>query len=175
MSKGPIALVKDQFGDKKKLVAAVEALADGDLWLGRTASHKGLAHVSNAKLLKLHATFGAVKEKFGTRGKLVAAVLEMEKRAKDEGYKTRLESFPVPRLWDLYKSAEKRSGAKAAKAAGTKTAKTAQAGVAVQPRRRRRRAAAQSGAAKKSGGQVELGAAKKGAAKKAAGQEVRSK
>ncbi len=165
MSKGPIALVKDQFGDKKKLVAAVEALADGDLWLGRTASHKGLAHVSNAKLLKLHATFGAVKKQFGTRAKLVAAVLEIEKRAKDEGYKTRLETFPVPRLWDLFKSAEKRSGAKTAKKAGTKTAKTAQAGVAVANK------AAKKAAAKTPKTAAKSPAAKKSAAKKASAKK----
>ena len=128
--------------------------------------------MSNAKLLKLHATFGAVKEKFGTRGKLVDAVLELEKRGKDEGYKTRLEGFPVPRLWDLYKSAEKRSGAKAAKAAGTKSAKTAQAGVAVQ-QKAAKKSAAQSGgaAAKKTAAKKSAAPAKKSGAKKSAGKK----
>jgi hypothetical protein len=165
MSKGPIALVKEQFGDKKKLVEALQKLTGDDLWLGRTSKTKGasgLAHVSNAKLLKLHATFGAVKEKFGTRAKLVDAVLEIEKRAKDEGYKTRLEGFPVPRLWDMFKSAEKRSGAKAAKAAGTKTAKTAQAGVAVQAKAAKKSAghAAKKTAAKKTSAPAKKGAKK---------------
>ncbi len=122
MAKSPLSIVKDKFGDKEKLVAAVEKFTSDDLWVARTNKDKGLAHVSNAKLLRLHATFSAVQEKFGTRAKLIDAILEIEKRAKDEGYKTHLTAFPVPRLWDLYKSAAKRNAPKTAKAA--KTAKT---------------------------------------------------
>ena len=61
-----------------------------------------------------------MKEKFGTRVKLIEAILELEKRAKDEGYKTHLSAFPVPRLWDLYKSVAKRNAPKTA--AGVKKA-----------------------------------------------------
>lgn len=111
--KSPLATVKDKFGDKAKLVAEVEKFTkDGDLWVSRTNADKGLAHVSNAKLVKLHQTFSDVKSKFGTRAKLIDAILEVEKRTKDAGYKTRLEAFPVPRLWDLYKAASKRAAVK---------------------------------------------------------------
>jgi|HubBroStandDraft_1064217.scaffolds.fasta_scaffold170341_3 hypothetical protein len=106
--KSPLAQVKEAFGDKKKLVEAVEKFTGEDLWLGRTNEKKGLAHVSNAKLLKLHATFSQVKERFGTRFKLIDAILALENRAKDEGFRTRLLAYPVPRLWDTYKSADKR-------------------------------------------------------------------
>ena len=58
-----------------------------------------------------------MKEKFGTRAKMIDAICELEKR-KDEGYKTRLGGFPVPRLWDMYKSAAKRTGAAAKRADG---------------------------------------------------------
>jgi hypothetical protein len=123
--KSPLATVKDKFGDKAKLVAAVEKFTSEDLWIGRTNEDKGLAHVSNAKLLRLHATFSEVKEKFGTREKLVTAVLDVEKRTKDEGYKARISAWPVPRLYDYYKAAAKRAKAaapKAAKAAAPKAA-----------------------------------------------------
>jgi hypothetical protein len=110
MSKSPLTTVKEKFGDKEKLVAAVEKFTGEDLWVGRTNEGKGLSHVSNAKLLRLHATFTAVKEKFGTRAKLIDAIVTLEKRTKDEGYKTRISAYPVPRLWDMFKSAEKRSG-----------------------------------------------------------------
>lgn len=106
----PLGKVKEKFGDKAKLVAAVEKLAGEDLWVSRTNKDKGLAHVSNSKLIRLHETFTTVKEKFGTRDKLIAAVLEVEKRTKDDGYKARISAYPVPRLWDLYKSASKRAG-----------------------------------------------------------------
>jgi hypothetical protein len=111
--KSPISAVKEKFGDKAKLVAEVEAFTKGDdLWVSRLNANKGLAHVSNAKLLRLHQTFTTVKEKFGTRAKLIDAIAELEKRAKDEGYKTRLATYPVPRLWDLYQSSAKRNAPK---------------------------------------------------------------
>jgi hypothetical protein len=107
-SKSPLALVKETFGDKAKLVSAVEKLAGQELWLARTNEQKGLAHVSNAKLLRLHATFTEVKEKFGTREKLVDALLELQKRSKDAGLRATLLKWPVPRLYDTYKSTAKR-------------------------------------------------------------------
>lgn len=118
--KSPLAIVKEKFGDKDKLVEAVKAFMTDDLWVKRTAQdrgkERGIEYVSNAKLLRLHATFSEVKEKFGTREQLVTAILDLEKRAKDAGYKKRLDAHPVPRLYDMYKSA-KRSADRAAKAA----------------------------------------------------------
>jgi hypothetical protein len=108
--KSPLALVKETFGDKAKLVEALEKLTGEDLWMLRTNKNKGLAHVSNAKLLRLHAIFEAVKEKFGTREKLVDSIVDLEKRSKDTGLRQRLLGWPVPRLYDAYKSAAKRNG-----------------------------------------------------------------
>lgn len=150
--KSPLATLKDKFENKAKLVAELEKLTkDDDLWVARVNKNKGLAHVSNAKLLKLHATFAAVKEKFGTRAKLIDAICEVEKRAKDEGFKTRLGNFPVPRLWDMYKSASKRAGAGAkdeAKAAKRKAAPKKAAPAKAAPAK----AAPKKTAAKKSSG-----------------------
>lgn len=124
----PIATVKEKFESKEKLVAEIEKFSkDEALWVGRTNESKGLAHVSNAKLLRLHKTFTEVKEKFGNRAKLIDAILEVEKRVKDEGYKTRLGAFPVPRLYDLYKSSSKRAAVKAAPKGEKKVVKKAAA------------------------------------------------
>ncbi len=124
-SKTPLARVKEQFGDKTKLVEAVQKLGGDDLWVARTNENKGLAHVSNAKLLRLHRVLSEVKEKFGTREKLVDAILELEKRTKDAGYKQRLSAWPVPRLYDTYRSTAKRHGAASAAPAAAKPAKAA--------------------------------------------------
>jgi hypothetical protein len=110
MSKSPAAIVKQQFGEKAKLVAALGPLTNDDLWVSRTNETKGLARVSNAKLLRLFSVLSAVKEKFGTRAKLVDTICEIEKRSKDEGFKTRLLAYPAPRLYDAYRSAAKRAG-----------------------------------------------------------------
>jgi hypothetical protein len=104
----PLSLVKETFGDKAKLVSALEKLTGEELWMERTNKDKGLAHVSNAKLLRLHATFTEVKEKFGTREKLIDAILDVQKRSKDSGLRQKLSGWPVPRLYDTYKSVAKR-------------------------------------------------------------------
>jgi hypothetical protein len=125
--KSPLEVVKEKFGDKAKLVEAVEALTTEELWLGRTsrrgvkapkdgadaaaAPARPLKHVSNAKLLRLHAVLSEVKEKFGSRAKLIDEILAGESRTKDAGYRKRLEAYPVPRLYDLLKSTRKRMAA----------------------------------------------------------------
>lgn len=136
----PLSVVKSKFGEKAKLVAELEKFTkDENLWVSRVNESKGLAHVSNAKLIKLHATFSTVKEKFGTRAKLIDAIVELEKRAKDEGYKTRLNAYPVPRLYDLYKSVSKRVATKAKVAAKAPAAKApaASAKKAAEPKKKK--------------------------------------
>jgi len=110
MNKSPAAIVKEHFGDKAKLVAALGPFTNDDLWVPRVNENKGLARVPNAKLLRLFSVLSAVKEKFGSRFKLVDAICEIEKRSKYEGYKKRLLDYPVPRLYDLYRSAARRAG-----------------------------------------------------------------
>ena len=104
----PLATVKERFESKEKLVAAVKTLMTDELWVARLSEDrggaKGIDRVSNAKLLRLHDTLTEVKDK------LVDAVLEAQARAKDANYKQRLEGYTVPRLYDLYKSASKKSG-----------------------------------------------------------------
>lgn len=117
MNKTPLTQVKERFETKEKLVDAVQKLATKDLWLDRVSDVKGLAKISNAKLLHLHDVLSAVKKDFGSRDKLIGAILETEKRTKDPGYKTRLEGYPLPRLLDLHRAASKRAKRAAAKAA----------------------------------------------------------
>jgi len=155
--KSPLAQVKERFTDKASLLKAVEALATGDLWIDRTNADKGLAHVSNAKLLRLHATLSTVQKEFGSRAGLITAILTAEKRTKDEGYKARLEAYPTPRLLDAQRAAAKRL--KAASAPKRKPA--AKAAPAAAP-------AAKAGAAKKAAPAAKKAApAKAPAAKKA--------
>lgn len=112
-NKAPLAIVKERFGDKEKLVVAVEQLASADIWLARTnmdrGGSRGLANVSNAKLLRLHAALTVVKDKFGTRAKLVEAILGLENRVQDAGLRGRLETYPIPRLYDRWRSLDKRA------------------------------------------------------------------
>lgn len=113
MKKQPLRLVKDSFQSKEKLVEAVQKLATADLWIDRVNSEKGLARVANGKLVRLHAILTDAKQRFGSRDKLVAAILELEKRSKDAGYKARLEQYPLPRLLDAHQVADRRAKVKA--------------------------------------------------------------
>ena len=108
MKKAPFARVTEKFKDKAALVKAVKALATDELFAGRLNENKGFDRVSNAKLLRLHEVLTQVKDQLGSRKALIDAVAKLEKREKDDGYRTRLERFSTPRLWDAYQSAKKR-------------------------------------------------------------------
>jgi len=127
MKSSPLQVVRDRFGDKEKLLAALQQLAKEDLWLDRVNSEKTLARVSNRKLLKLHETLTKAKEQFGSRDKLVASILDLEKRGKDAGYKSRLASYPLPRLMDLHRAAARRKKTRDAKPKAAPAKKTKKA------------------------------------------------
>ena len=111
MQKSPLAIVKERFGDKAGLIKAVSGLVGDKLWLDRVNSDKGLERVSNRKLLHLHDVLSAIKSEFGSRDKLVDAVAELAGRSKDGDYKAGLAKKATPELYDLYRSAKKRSAA----------------------------------------------------------------
>ena len=84
--------------------------------LERVSADKGLAKVSNQKLLKLHTALTDAQKRFGSRDKLISAILELKKRTKDAAYGTSLKKAPLPQLLDLHQSAERASKRAAAKA-----------------------------------------------------------
>lgn len=130
MAKAPLVSVKEGFESKAKLVDAVQKLATGDLWIDRVSEKKGLGRVSNAKLLRLHAVLSDAKQRFGSRAKLVSAILELAKRSKDKGFESRLDRYPLPQLLDLHRSlakSTKRAAAKADAAAKPKAKKAPKA------------------------------------------------
>jgi hypothetical protein len=156
MKKSPLGLVKERFENKGKLVEAVQKLAQGDLWLDRVNSVKGLGKVSNVKLLRLHTLLEDAKKRFGSRQKLIDSILELEKRTKDKGYAEKLAAYPLPRLLDLHGAVAKSSKKGEAKPKGEK--KPA-------PKKVEKKAAAPKAEKKP----AEKAPAKKAAAKKAKG------
>jgi len=106
----PLQEIKERFGSKDKLVKELRALFDkGDLFVERLNPDKGLTHVANAKLLKLHDVALEVKERFTTRSKLTEDLLKQLKAEKDLGLKQRFDKWGLPRLWDYYKSVAKKT------------------------------------------------------------------
>jgi hypothetical protein len=158
MSKSPLVSVKERFESKQKLVAAVEKLASSELWLARVNEKKGLARVSNAKLLHLHDVLTDAKTRFGSRDKLVASIVELAKRPKDKDYQASLGNSSLPRLLDLHRSLEKASK-RAAK----------------QPAKAEKKAAPKKDKAAKAAPAAKTEAAPKAAAKKPAAKEAAPK
>jgi len=109
MKKSPVTVVKERFQSKEKLVEAVQKLATADLWVERLNADKGLAKVSNQKLIKLHDVLTDAKQRFGSRDKLISAILELKKRTKDAAYSAGLKKFALPQLLDLHASVERAS------------------------------------------------------------------
>jgi len=117
----PLARRTAAFGNKAELIAKIKTLATDDLWIDLLNEGKSWSGISNSKLLRLHSTLSAVKERFGTRARLVEELMKAEGRAKDATYAKHFETWPVARLYDALQSVERR--AKRATAAAAKSTK----------------------------------------------------
>ncbi len=95
----PLATVKERFGSKSDLVAAVEKFTKDDLWVSRLSSDRngrgGIKNISNAKLLRLHEAFTKAKEEFGSRAKLIDAILELDPKGRSPEYRRAFEDKSV--------------------------------------------------------------------------------
>jgi hypothetical protein len=106
--RGPLARLKALHGSKDALVAKlVEPLAGPDE--DTDALGARLKNASNQQLLRLAAVVEAVRSKYGSREKLIAALAAKLKKAKDQDYLTKLGSFSLPKLWDVARSVERRA------------------------------------------------------------------
>jgi hypothetical protein len=116
--KSPLEVVNDKFGGKDKLVDALVGLLETDE--SKDDLRKRLLAVANNKLLRLHRVASTVKEKYGSRDKLVAQAISS--RPKDKDYRARLEAYSTARLVDIATVSARRS--KAAEKKPAKPAKT---------------------------------------------------
>ena len=104
----PAGRVKEAHGGKEALAKALAAsLArddeDSDVLAGR------LKTASNAQLLRLQRIVDAVKQKWGSRDKLIAALGSAEQKSKDKDFLAKLGTLPLPRLYDMASSAARRA------------------------------------------------------------------
>lgn len=68
-----------------------------------------LKTASNTQLLRLQKVVATVKAKWGSREKLIQAILDGAKKGKDKDYVAKLATFSLPRLVDLAQSAARRA------------------------------------------------------------------
>lgn len=106
----PKAKLAALHGSKEALAKSLaESIAredeDTDIIAGR------LNKASNMQLLRLSHVVATVKEKFGSREKLIAAIGTAEKKAKDKDYLAKLDALSLPNLLDLAKAHQRRARA----------------------------------------------------------------
>ena len=65
-------------------------------------------YVSNRKLLRLAEVGKAIKDKYGSKDKLVAALSQALGKAKDKDYVARLKNYSSARLLDMARGADRR-------------------------------------------------------------------
>jgi hypothetical protein len=169
----PLARRTAAFGSKSDLINKVKSLATEDLWISRQNDDKSWAGISNAKLIRLHDILTLVKDKYGSREKLIDALVSAHGRGKDADYKKHFAAWPLPRLLDALRSAERRNGTKngdagAAKAAAPKAKPAADKAEAAAKKPAAKKTAAKKTAAKSESKSGAKPAAKKTAAKKTA-------
>jgi hypothetical protein len=111
MQKSPLSIVKERFTDKAGLVKALESLTGDGLWIDRVNGDKGLPRVSNKKLLHLHEVLSQVKKDFGSRDKLIDAIVKGRKRDKDADYRANLTNKSTPALFGIVRADQKRARA----------------------------------------------------------------
>lgn len=100
----PKARVVEAHGSKAALAKAIAPL------LARTdedtdALEVRLKKASNAQLLRLQRATQTLKDKYGNREKLIAAIGEAQRKAKDKDYLAKLETYSLLHLLDLAASA----------------------------------------------------------------------
>jgi hypothetical protein len=104
----PLQAVKRLYGSKDKLIdKLVDVARDGDEDEGEVKERLGT--VSNKKLLRLADVSKLVKDKYGTRDKLVDTLTKSLGKAKDADYGVRLRTISTARLLDLARAADRRT------------------------------------------------------------------
>ena len=121
MRASPLQKIFDRYGDKSErtaevrkeakqaLIKAVQDLVKKGELLDDGFSDKGIERVSNRKLLKLLEIAEKVQAELGSRAALVDKALELDGRAKDAGFRERLEKLRLPALYGHYKGALRRA------------------------------------------------------------------
>jgi hypothetical protein len=101
-NKTPLQVVNEEHGGKAKLVDKIMGLIEArDGGEDKDSLKARLLAASNKKLLRLVKATEAVKEKYGSREKLVSAVADALGKAKDTDFVKRLAAFTNGRLLDM--------------------------------------------------------------------------
>ena len=106
MTKSPLQIVKERYGDKNKLIEAAKGMLEARPGESDDQLVRRLRNVSNRKLLHLVA-LGEKAKALGGKAGVVSRILELKKQAKDHEYGDKLKRLSLGRLVDLVGSLER--------------------------------------------------------------------
>lgn len=101
----PLATVKRLHGSKEALVNSLVADLAKDSDESEAELKQRFMTVSNKKLLRLASSLETIRDKYGSKEKLVEAVSAAQGKSKDQDYKNKLHSYSIHRLLDMARSA----------------------------------------------------------------------
>jgi hypothetical protein len=165
--KTPMQLVHEEHGGKEKLVDKILGNLESDDEEDQADLKQRLLSASNKKLLRLAQSAQVLKEKYGSREKLVAKVAETLGRAKDADFVKRLDGYTQGRLLDMARTLMRRGGGEAAPGAAKAAAPARPRAAQAPAKPKAAKPAAKKPAAKAKAAKP----AKKGASKKPAGKK----
>jgi hypothetical protein len=110
----PLQAVKRLYGSKDKLV---DHIMDAAKKVGEetTDAKDKLKTASNKQLLRMAEVTKSLKDKYGTRDKLVASLSSALGKAKDNDYVSKLSGFSTAKLLDMMKAREAKKPTKTSK------------------------------------------------------------
>lgn len=101
----PLTKVKRLHGSKDSLIDALAADLARESGEGKDEIKERLAGAPNSKLLRLHTAMASVREKYGSKDKLIQAISQARGHGKDQDYVSKLQNYSITRLLDMARSA----------------------------------------------------------------------
>jgi hypothetical protein len=145
--KTPLELVNEEHGGKEKLVDKIVGTLEQDADAEGGDLKRRLLTASNRKLVRLLRNAQALRDKYGSKEKLVAHVAGALGRAKDSDFVRRLDGMTQGRLLDMARSLGNRGvAAPEAKAAAAPRPKAAKPKVEVKAKAKAAKPAAKKAA-----------------------------
>lgn len=101
----PLARVKRLHGSKEALIDSLAAELAKETGESKDDVRERLAGAPNTKLLRLHETLTAVRDKYGSKDRLVESLSQARGHGKDQDYVAKLQTYSLPRLLDMMRAA----------------------------------------------------------------------
>jgi hypothetical protein len=101
----PLAQVKRLHSSKEGLIEALAGDLARETGDSKDSVKERLAGAPNTKLLRLHQALTSLRDKYGSKDKLIQALSQARGHGKDRDYAAKLQTYSIPRLLDMMRAA----------------------------------------------------------------------